>query len=153
MLPFGMVAPETVTIFVFLMTYVCAHKVVAESINTIKRRTKNVLVLITWWLRPVGLAFAPLITWWLRPVGLAFAPLITWWLRPVGLAFAPLITWWLRPVGLAFAPLITWWLRPVGLAFAPLIAVMLLEDDSSDPRRDRSRSDLRSWSSRQQCTN
>ena len=49
-----MVAPETVTIFVFLMTYVCAHKVVAESINTIVRSTKNVLLLIAWWLRPVG---------------------------------------------------------------------------------------------------
>ena|ERR1051326_304653 len=43
------------------------------------------------------------------------------WLRPVGLAFAPLIYLWLRPVGLAFAPLIYLWLRPVGLAFAPLM--------------------------------
>jgi hypothetical protein len=32
---------------------------------------------------------------------------IIYWLRPTGLAFAPLIfIYWLRPVGLAFAPLI-----------------------------------------------
>src|SRR5262245_44859186 len=33
--------------------------------------------------------------------------LIDLWLRPIGLAFAPLMFLWLRPIGLAFAPLIT----------------------------------------------
>src|SRR5262245_32169575 len=51
---------------------------------------------------------------------------MTYWLRPIGLAFAPLMTYWLRPTGLAFAPLMTYWLRPfsmlrAGLAFAPLM--------------------------------
>src|SRR5438128_329579 len=46
---------------------------------------------------------------------------MAWWLRPIGLAFAPGMAWWLRPIGLAFAPGMAWWLRPIGLAFAPLI--------------------------------
>jgi predicted MPP superfamily phosphohydrolase len=29
--------------------------------------------------------------YWLRPIGLAFAPLMYYWLRPIGLAFAPLM--------------------------------------------------------------
>jgi hypothetical protein len=52
--------------------------------------------------------------YWLRPIGLAFAPLMYYWLRPIGLAFAPLMYYWLRPIGLAFAPLMYYWLRPGG---------------------------------------
>src|ERR1051326_9152057 len=74
---------------------------------------------------------------WLRPVGLAFAPLIYFMAAPgrpcirsahlfYGCARSALHSLrssilWLRPVGLAFGPLIYLFLRPVGLSFAPLM--------------------------------
>src|SRR5215471_13606636 len=40
------------------------------------RPKATIFFIFIYWLRPVGLAFAPDIFYWLRPVGLAFAPLM-----------------------------------------------------------------------------
>ena len=58
-----------------LMSFVSGTLIMSRLRLLTARRRKSDSIIIYSWLRPVGLAFAPLMYSW-RPVGLAFAPLI-----------------------------------------------------------------------------